>query len=153
MREIDHIIIHCAATKANQKVDAVIIDGWHRARGWFGNGYHYIITREGHLESQASGQRCRPLAKAGAHIGDCGTGWNGRSIGICLAGGIDAKGNAEDNFTPEQYNTLTNLLALLKLTFPAAAIKGHRDLIEETGASPKDCPSFSVENFLIDRKI
>lgn len=154
MRNIDHIIIHCSATQAKVDVDAIMIDGWHRARGWFGNGYHYVIKRNGTLESHALGNRCRPLNKPGAHVGDCGTGWNARSIGICLAGGVAEDGKtAENNFTEEQFSTLRDLLRVLEGEFPLVQIMGHRDLIEKTGAPPKACPSFDVAKWLEDNDI
>lgn len=148
MREIDHIIIHCAATSPDMDIGAVEIDKWHRAKGWWGCGYHYVIRRDGTIESAAAGKRCRPLEKAGAHVGECGTGWNKRSIGICLVGGIDKSGKTEDNFTAEQFVSLKELLEYLRRTFPETKIMGHRDLIKLTGAPAKDCPSFEVSTWL-----
>lgn len=148
MRHIDHIIIHAAATPPDADIGALDIDKWHRARGWFGNGYHYVIRRDGTIETEALGNRCRPLSKAGAHVGDCGTGWNKRSIGICMAGGIDKKGKSEDNFTDAQYQSLKEQLDVLRIQFPDAKIMGHRDLIKQTNASPKDCPCFEVSEWL-----
>jgi len=153
MRTIDHIIVHCAATRASQDISATDIDQWHRAKGWFGNGYHYVIKRDGTIESSASGARCRPLEKAGAHVGDCGSGWNGRSIGICMAGGVDDDLKPEDNFTDEQYTSLEIILRYLKRVFRDCKIMGHRDLIAQTNASPKACPSFDVANFLETKEI
>lgn len=148
MREIDHLIIHCSATKPSQDIGASDIDRWHRAQGWLGNGYHYVIRRNGLIESQATGSRCRPLDQAGAHVGDCGPGWNKRSIGICLVGGVDENNRAEDNFTPEQYASLKALVEYLVRSFPGIKVMGHRDLIKLTGAPPKDCPCFSVSDWL-----
>lgn len=148
MRDVDHLIIHCAATRPDQDIGASDIDKWHRAQGWLGNGYHFVIRRCGLIESEASGHRCRPLEKAGAHVGDCGPGWNKRSIGVCMAGGVDDKGRAEDNFTKEQYASLRWLVSMLTDTRPGLKVMGHRDLIKQTGASPKDCPSFDVASWL-----
>ena len=148
MRDIDHIIIHCSATQAKADIGSTEIDKWHRARGWWGCGYHFIIRRSGLIESAESGHRCRPVTRAGAHVASCGTGWNKRSIGICLVGGIDAKGKAEDNFTDEQYEALKELLDYLNHSFPNCTILGHRDLIKKTKGGPKDCPCFEVSDFL-----
>lgn len=153
MREIDHIIVHASATKADQNFTSVDIDAWHRARGWLGCGYHYVITRDGTIESEATGNRCRPLKNAGAHVGDCGTGWNGRTIGICMIGGVAKDGKAEDNFTAEQKESLKHLLNTLNRMIKGCTIMGHRDLIALTGAPPKDCPCFEVSKFLIDNGI
>ncbi|UXY92553.1 N-acetylmuramoyl-L-alanine amidase [Pseudomonas phage LUZ100] len=147
-REIDTLIIHTAATKATADIGAVDIDKWHRARGWLGCGYHFVIRRNGTIESDELGHRCRPLAQAGAHVGDCGPGWNKRSIGICLAGGIDANGKAENNYTPEQWKSLEEVVLSLLERFPSIkTIGGHRDLIRKTGAPPKDCPCFNVKDW------
>ena len=147
-RKIDYIIVHCSATQAKSDIGATEIDRMHRARGFWGCGYHYIIRRNGLIESASAGNRCRPLDRAGAHVGNCGAGWNKRSIGICLVGGIDSKGNAENNFTEEQFKSLKELLDYLNCTFPKCTIMGHRDLIKLTHSAPKDCPCFEVKDFL-----
>jgi N-acetyl-anhydromuramyl-L-alanine amidase AmpD len=148
MRNIDHIIIHCAATQAKSDIGAVDIDKWHRAKGWFGCGYHYVIRRSGTLESEAAGKRCRPLDKSGAHVGDCGSGWNKRSIGICLVGGVDSENKPENNFTDAQMVTLKDLIEVLQHTFKDTKVMGHCDLIALNGAAPKACPSFDVLHWL-----
>lgn len=147
-REVDHLLIHCAATPPSSNIGAVDIDRWHRAQGWLGNGYHIVIRRDGTIESQETGHRCRSLDKAGAHVGDCGPGWNKRSIAVCMAGGVDSKGKAEDNFTPEQWKSLEEVVLTLLERFPSIThLGGHRDLIKKTGAPPKACPSFSVSDW------
>lgn len=147
-REVDHIIIHCAATGPKADIGAADIDRWHRARGWWGCGYHYVIRRDGTIESEENGNRCRPLSRSGAHVGDCGPGWNKRSIGVCLVGGVNSEGKAEDNFTDAQWKSLEEIVLTLLERFPSiTTIGGHRDLIALTGASPKDCPSFDVKDW------
>lgn len=148
MRDIDHIIIHCSATAPNADIGAADIDRWHRKKGWWGNGYHYVIRRDGTIESEALGDRCRPLDQAGAHVGDCGPGWNKRSIGICLVGGVNEHGNPEDNFTVAQLESLKEHLEYLATGFPGATVMGHRDLIRMTGAPPKACPSYDVSEWM-----
>ena len=118
MRTIDHLIIHCSATPPDRDIDAATIDTWHRARKWLGNGYHFVIKRNGRVESAASGQKCRPLDRPGAHVGDCGRGWNKRSVGICLIGGIDKGGKPENNYMPEQMESLKDLIEHLLDLFP-----------------------------------
>ena len=153
MREITHIIIHCAATQPTADIGATEIDKWHRAKGWLGNGYHYVIRRDGTVESNEKGHRCRPVDKPGAHVGDCGPGWNKRSIGICMAGGIDKTGKAENNFTEAQFKSLEELTLTLLHQFPdIKTIGGHRDLIRKTAAPPKACPSFEVRHWFDEVK-
>lgn len=151
-RMIDHLIVHCSATEYGVDYSAADVDRWHRSQGWLGNGYHYVIRTDGTIESAEKGNRCRPLDKAGAHVGSCGPGWNKRSVGICLIGGLDADRNAvEDGFTQEQYDSLYWLLNELDQEFPDCEVMGHRDLIKLTGSSPKACPCFDVRPWLADR--
>ena len=144
MREVDHIIIHCSATLPKPSLNASDIDRWHRHNGWLGNGYHVVLPTDGRIEVETNGDRCRPLDKSGAHVGDCGPGWNKRSIGICLIGGIDEDGEPDFNYTPAQLHALHTIVEALLVLYPKAKVMGHRDLIEQTGASPKACPCFDV---------
>ena len=77
----DTIIIHCSATRAGQNITAADIDCWHRARGFWSIGYHYVIRLDGTIEPG------RDVTLDGAHC----MGWNQRSIGICYVGGLDKK--------------------------------------------------------------
>lgn len=133
MRSITEIIIHCSATSPAMNIGAKEIRAWHTARppqgnGWSDIGYHGVIRRDGLLESG------RMLNKAGAHC----TGHNAHSVGICLVGGVDAKGRPENNFTPEQWATLARTVQDLLRTFPKAKVWGHNDF------SAKACPCFNV---------
>lgn len=131
MREINKIIIHCSATKANQDIGAFQIDEWHKKQGWSGIGYHYVIRRNGQVENG------RPLEVTGAHC----KGQNKNSIGICLVGGIDAKGEPENNFTEAQFLALRKLVKNLKQDYPGATIHGHYEFAN------KACPCFDVKEF------
>jgi N-acetylmuramoyl-L-alanine amidase len=153
----DHFIVHCTATKASQKnVDAKWVDKEHKKRGWSGCGYHAVVTREGRLEMFDQGYPTRPVEQKGAHVGGCGAGWNQRSFGISLAGGLDAAGNPENNFTKKQFQTLARVMRdfLQSHENPdSVRIMGHRDLIRLTGAPAKACPCFDVAQFLVEYKI
>lgn len=153
----DHFIVHCTATKASQKsIDAKWVDKVHKKRGWSGCGYHAVITRGGELQLFDEGFSTRPVDQKGAHVGGCGPGWNKRSFGVTLAGGLDKAGNPENNFTKKQFRTLVRLIkAFLKSheNPDGVTIMGHRDLIRLTHSSPKACPCFDVAEFLVDYKI
>lgn len=153
----DHLIVHCTATRPNQKnIDAKWVDKVHKKRGWSGCGYHAVITREGRLQMKDNGFPTRAVDQKGAHVGGCGPGWNGRSFGVTLAGGLDASGDPENNFTKKQFRTLTRLIKdfLKSHENPdAVQIMGHRDLIKLTGASAKACPCFDVAEFLVEYRI
>jgi len=134
MREINKVVIHCAATKPDMDIGVKEIDRWHRQRGFFSVGYHYVIRRDGVTEMG------RPEEVVGAHA----RGHNKDSIGVCLVGGIDDQGKPENNFTPEQWGVLANLIRDFEERFPGIEIVGHRDLPNVS----KDCPCFDVITFL-----
>lgn len=131
MREIKYIVVHCAATKPSQDIGVAEIRDWHvKGNGWRDVGYHYIIRRDGRVEDG------RPIAQAGAHV----AGYNSNSIGVCLVGGVDDKGQPEANYTSAQWEALKSKLRALKQQFPQAAIQGHRDFPKVA----KACPCFDV---------
>ena len=136
-KKTDFIILHCAATKPSMDIDIKTIDSWHRKRGFFSVGYHYVITRNGTV------QIGRKIDEVGGHA----KGFNHRSIGICLVGGVSQDDHtiAENNFTSEQWIELNKLLEELIRTFPSAKVIGHNQV------SKKDCPSFDVQTYLKDK--
>lgn len=105
----------------------------HRMRGFRCIGYHYVIRRDGSVETG------RPLTEPGAHVED----WNHCSWGICLAGGVDAKLKPQANFTPAQLASLRKLLTELLHAVPNATVQGHRDFPNVA----KACPSFDVRRW------
>ncbi len=131
LSDIKKIIIHCSASDFGDKN---IIDTWHKARGWNGCGYHFVITNGipepgKPYRNQLDGivQTGRSLNTVGAHC----RGHNEDSIGICLIG--------QHLFTPEQLlYALPNLLASLlkKLNLKPENIHGHCEF------SAKTCPNF-----------
>jgi len=137
----EFLIIHCTATRPSQDIGRDSVDAWHRHRGFLGIGYQYIIRRSGELEIG------RAEDDAGAHA----RGYNHKSIGIALVGGVtqDDIEVAEDNFTPEQWVTLKQLVQGLLHKYPEATVLGHRDL---TGVT-KECPSFDVQEWLTEASV
>lgn len=128
-----YLVVHCAATKPTMDIGLREIRQWHRERGWLDIGYHFVIRRDGSVE------KGREVTTVGAHV----EGHNYESVGICMAGGIDAKGKPENNFTTAQFESLRALLGKLKADYPSAKIVGHRDLDPK-----KACPSFDVASWL-----
>lgn len=135
----DLIVVHCAATKPSMDIGAREIGQWHRAQGWLSIGYHFVIRRDGQVEEG------RPHDVVGSHV----KGFNERSIGICLVGGIDDQGKPEDNFTDDQKAALHALLWRYTSgiehegLYADLPVVGHRDL-----DSGKACPSFDVQAWL-----
>jgi len=133
-KETDYIVIHCSATKPSMShVDAKEIDRWHRQRGWRKIGYHFVIRRDGVVEEG------RELGEVGAHA----KGFNSKSVGICLVGGIDDEGNPENNYTDEQWKSLEELVNQMLLPYPDAEVLGHCDLPDVK----KACPCFDVREW------
>ena len=132
MRNIDKLVIHCSATReCDDSVNASVIDRWHKARGWKGCGYHFIVLIDGTIETG------RMIDKVGAHV----KGMNKSSIGICYIGGLerDAK-TPKDTRTPQQKESLLLLIKTLKKIYPEATLHGHNEF------SNKACPSFDVQS-------
>ncbi len=141
MREITHIVMHCTATPATSDIGAADVHRWHLQRGWSGIGYHFVIRRNGAVEPG------RELEKKGAHV----AGFNAKSIGISLAGGVGANGQTPvDNFTDGQLLTARDLVFDLMATYgvPLDHVMGHNEVIKQiTHGAPKACPVFSMERF------
>ena len=134
MRKIQAIVIHCSATKAYADIGAEEIRRWHvQGNGWRDIGYHFVIRRSGVIETG------RPIEQAGAHV----SGHNADSVGICLAGGLDANMRPEANYSPEQWAALKDKVLELKKAFPGAKVLGHRDY---PGVN-KACPCFDVRKW------
>ena len=137
MRTITEIIIHCTATEAEFPVTKATIDQWHKARGWKGCGYHFIIHQDGSIDIG------RPISEIGAHC----KGHNAHSIGIVYVGGM-LNGKASDTRTFEQVLSLKYLIKTLCRIFTTiTAVKGHNEY------SNKECPCFNVQAFCLVNQI
>jgi N-acetylmuramoyl-L-alanine amidase len=139
MRKIEHVVLHCSATRAIQDIGAKEIKQWHttpkpRGNGWADIGYHFVIRRDGTLENG------RDVNRVGAHVAN----HNSRTIGVCLVGGLANKApyKPEDNFTPAQWATLKTLLTDLSKTYTFTVL-GHRDF---PGVA-KACPCFDARTW------
>lgn len=144
--KIEYIVVHCSATKPSMNWTVTDIDREHRKRGFLKVGYHYVIRRDGLIEPG------RDESEPGAHEPAV----NRKSLGICLVGGLAADGKTpEDNFTPEQYDSLNALLHSLTGKYPDAKVCGHRDLSPDLNGDgvitrnewKKHCPCFDVREW------
>lgn len=131
MRDIKKLIVHCSATPEFKDFDVEDIREWHvKGNGWSDVGYHFIIKLDGTVEDG------RPINIRGAHT----FGHNKDSIGICYIGGMDKDMKEwKDTRTPEQKDSLFNLLMDLKFQYPEAKVFGHKDFTNK-----KLCPSFNA---------
>ncbi len=121
------IIIHCSDSGFG---NAVMIDNWHRQKGWSMIGYHFVILNgqltsvkhnslfDGHIETG------RPLDEdnliqpdeVGAHT----LGYNTQSVGICLIG-------LSGKFSIAQLRALKWLVGHIKAQFIDVNICQHSD--------------------------
>ena len=133
-RKINLIIIHCSATRRNQRFTVDMLRDCHNARfNGKGIGYHYYIEKDGHL------YQTRDEEEVGIHARH----YNAHSIGICYEGGLDENGKDTDTRTPEQRAALIALLRSLKIDYPDAQIMGHCEL----EGVHKACPCFSCQEY------
>ena len=129
----DTIVIHCTQTPADMDVDVAKVTEWHTQRGFDTIGYHYLIKRDGTLQTG------RDESLVGAHA----VAVNGTSIGVALAGGGTADMGWENNFEPIQFETLKSIIIKLKDKYNIQKIIGHSEV-----ESTKQCPSFDVQGWL-----
>lgn len=137
MREINTLIIHCSATRPAMDIGAEEIRGWHvNGNGWADIGYHYVIRRNGIIETGRDVDRDGDiLEEVGAHA----YGFNRDSVGICLVGGVDENGKPDANYTRKQWESLGALVDGLVDELGPIKVIGHRDV-----TSGKSCPCFDV---------
>lgn len=64
----DTIIIHCSATRAGQDITAADIDCWHRARGFWSIGYHYVIRLDGTMNRDETSPSTGRIVWAGTSV-------------------------------------------------------------------------------------
>lgn len=156
-RHIDEIIVHCSATKEGKECTSDQINAAHKARRFSSYkdakgrtryiGYHYLVHLDGAVEA------CRPVSKIGCHA----SGHNSRSIGICYAGGLDARDTSgrmiKDTRTPQQKASLIKLIKQLKAKYPTIKrVIGHRDTSPDLNGNGiiepyeyiKGCPCFDA---------
>ena len=143
MREINLIVVHCSATRADRDFTENDLEVCHRHRGFNGAGYHFYIRKNGDIKNT------RPLEKPGAHA----LGYNAHSIGICYEGGLDVRYRPADTRTEWQKHSLRVLIRTLLMDYPGCRVCGHRDLSPDRNGdgriSPeewvKECPCFEVK--------
>tara|TARA_Y100001938_G_scaffold114805_1_gene157850 strand:+ start:87 stop:449 length:363 start_codon:yes stop_codon:yes gene_type:complete len=116
-------------------IGADTIKNWHvNERGWRDIGYHKVIKRNGEVQDG------RDIRDSGAHA----AGYNAKSVGVCMVGGMAEDNSAENNFTPHQWIALIMEIKKLSEMYPEAKIIGHNEISE------KECPSFDVQQWKAD---
>ena len=142
MREITCASIHQSASDFGT---ATIIDGWHRARGWKGIGYHRVIlcgrlVGGGTVDHFVDGmiQEGRPLDQIPAAVAGHNTGM----LAVCLIGNGDALPIGEGYMSPSMWESLVRLCLKWHREFgvPVEKFLGHREFPDVH----KTCPGFAV---------
>ena len=130
-KKTDYIVVHCSATPPRKKVNKEYLEKKHRQLGFLEIGYHYVIEVDGQIVSG------RDLDQVGMHL----KGFNERSIGIVLIGGVSRKDPNiyEKNFSRKQIESLSDLIQQLREKYPMATVVGHKDLDDTVS-----CPGFNV---------
>lgn len=140
MRKINKIILHCSASAFG---NILLIDEWHKARGWDGCGYHYVLLNgrphrsdeyfcwlDGGIETG------RSLNEKGAHV----KGQNEDSLGICFIGP-----NLEGEITPRQNISARAFIRTLlhRLGLHASDVGGHCEFDDKKPS----CPGINMDEF------
>jgi N-acetylmuramoyl-L-alanine amidase len=100
-----HIVVLSTQTKPEEDIGVKEIDRLHRDKGCMTIGYHYVIKRDGMIETG------RELDRLGHHSRR----YNRDSVYVCLVG-------TDGNFTNEQLASLTEIEAELTDLYPKAEI-------------------------------
>lgn len=123
----DQIVIHHTGNPYDDDLSAAEIHASHRAQGWAGIGYHYVVRKDGTVEAG------RPHWTIGAHA----YGENGHTIGIHVCGNFEI---AEP--TDAQIESLAMLLANVchdyGLPIDDDHVSGHCELM------PTACPGMNL---------
>ena len=95
------------------------IHQWHKANGWSGAGYHFLVRKDGTVYS------LRPEWALGAHA----AGNNYDSLGVCFEGAY-----MRETMGQTQIDAGRELVAYLKAKYGISKVQAHRDVC------PTDCP-------------
>lgn len=112
------IVVHHTGNPTDDDLSAEEIHESHKAQGWAGIGYHYVIRKDGTIEAG------RPVWSVGAHA----YGRNRDTIGIHVCGNFEIVAPTE-----AQLNSLAELIGELCRRYDLQASKevvvAHRDLM------------------------
>lgn len=95
------------------------IHQWHKANGWSGAGYHFLVRKNGKI------YRLRPEGAIGAHA----QGANSDSIGICAEGAYN-----RETMPEVQKRAIIELVKYLEKKYGISTVLRHKDV------GDTDCP-------------
>ena len=111
----DAIIVHHVGN-TNADVSAATMHEWHKANGWSGIGYHFVIRKDGPIEAG------RPMDTVGAHC----KGENTHTIGINIVGNFETAW-PEDAQLASAVKLIPAICRNYGFAPSASTIFGHRD--------------------------
>lgn len=123
LAQIDTIVVHHSATKQG---DARAFAQYHVGKGWPGIGYHFVLNKSGRAF------KCNTAATISYHA----SGYNSRSLGICLVGDFDS-----EHPTPAQMDALIELCQELIRAYGIKRVVGHREVPD----AHKSCPGANID--------
>lgn len=135
----DFIIIHDSHTDpdTSDPLDFLRING--RRMGLLDIGYHFVVASDGRIVET----RDRKLYSSAA------PGFNDRAINIVLHGGVNHKGEFQNNITWATKMSFMSLLLELTREFPQAEIKGHSELTPYVHRK-HPCPCWDIDDIRQD---
>ena len=127
---LDHLVLHhtaypssrVARTRAAESAHVREIQRWHRDRGFFTIGYHFVVSPTGRIF------RCRPVDRQGAHV----LGHNRGTVGIALMGDFE-----RERPTAAALGSLDYVRRALVPGGADVPLLGHRD---HDGHEANTCP-------------
>lgn len=133
--QVEFLVFHHSVTKHEATADDIAI--LHKARGWKGIGYHFVITKDGKVW----------------YVGDLSTGRanvanrNEKVIGVCLIGDFTKHLPSDEQIMSAHYLTqwFMNQAAWPKLLNNENAVVGHKSF------QATACPGESWPNDMRDR--
>lgn len=139
--QLKYLVIHHSVTKHEATANDVAL--LHKARGWGGIGYHFVITKDGVVHYAGD------ISTARANVANL----NEQVIGICLIG--DFTKHLPTDAQIESAHDLCKFFLTETPSLPTlkdwSQLKGHKDF------NPTACPGTSFPNDMrqriIDRKI
>lgn len=129
-RRVDEVIVHHSVSRSSTTAEE--IDRWHRARGFNGPGYHFLVRE--YESGKWEVVDLRDEALEGAHA----PGHNEHSLGVCIAGDytkVELSQGAKDVL----FAVLSWICRQLDLS--PDQVKGHRE-VERPGYT--ECPGFDM---------
>lgn len=129
--ETTAVVLHDSHTPPSQSDVQHFLAVGGREKGLLDVGYHFLILQSGLVIT------CRPFTVQGTHMRSKR---NRDTIAVCLAGGLSEErtqfsefGNViirepEDNFTPDQWFSLTLLLHTLRKHYGPIPLVGHSEI-------------------------